>query len=209
MDVTKKIRLELKDVYQMLIAECRYGYTRNNHLMPWGAYDKVKRIIPVMYKADPEYAIYTIKQICDECISEQLTWRFYDGEDDENSNRFEAIKFIEWCLDYIHKNETDFCFKEDPWFPYNYDHFTQNVALDDEPRYNIYEIIGENRKLLSKEPLSENKYFDFIMDYIKSTTGTFRKETIKVNKDDYKDRKNHYIYHIIEPVKKDFYVEHI
>ena len=70
MDVTKRLDLDLKDVYQLLIGECRYGYRRNNHLMPSCAYDKVKDIVPRMYKVDEDYAVYTLKQICEECISD-------------------------------------------------------------------------------------------------------------------------------------------
>ena len=86
--------IELKDVYQLLISECRYGYTRNNHLMPDGAYDKVKKYIPEMYKIDEEYALYTLQQICEECISENLLTNFYDGYDDELGNRQRCIDFI-------------------------------------------------------------------------------------------------------------------
>jgi len=124
MDASKKIELELKDVYQMLISECRYGYTRNNHLMPSGAYDKVKRIIPQMYKVDKEYAIYTLKQICEECITDELDWHFYDSPDDEFNNKAESIEFIKWCFDYIYANTADF---DKDWKPYCLDRFEANL----------------------------------------------------------------------------------
>ena len=41
----EKVSLGLKDVYQLLVCYLRYGYTRNNHLMPNCAYDKVKELI--------------------------------------------------------------------------------------------------------------------------------------------------------------------
>ena len=48
----KTIAISLKDMYQFLISECRCGYTRNNHLMPDDAYDKVKKYFPEMFKID-------------------------------------------------------------------------------------------------------------------------------------------------------------
>ena len=80
MDTAKTMNVSLKNVYQLLISEMRYGYRRNNHLMPSCGYDKVKTLVPQMYEVDKEYAIYTMKQLCEECISDQLTANFYDGE---------------------------------------------------------------------------------------------------------------------------------
>ena len=90
MDTAKTINVSLKNVYQLLISEMRYGYRRNNHLMPSCGYDKVKTLVPQMYEVDKEYAIYTMKQLCEECISDQLSANFYDGEEDEHGNRAEA-----------------------------------------------------------------------------------------------------------------------
>ena len=123
MDKLKTLPLELKDIYQMLIAECRYGYTRNNHLMPWGAYDKVRRIVPEMYEVDAEYAIYTLKQICEECISDELMGHFYDGVDDEFENMNQTIVFINWCLDYIEKHDDTTIGNK--WTPDCYDLYRQ------------------------------------------------------------------------------------
>jgi hypothetical protein len=205
MNVMKTLDLNLKDIYQMLIAECRYGYGRNNHLMPDCAYDKVKRIVPQMYEVDKEYAVYTLKQICEECISDQLTWNFYDGEDDEHGNRAEAIKFVRWCLDWIHEKEhTD-------WEPYNYDQFKDNLNKDTEPRYLIYELRGKSkrRKLITPEPVSQNEYFEIMFkDVPQGVYGTYRNETHPMS-DKPGDRRKSYTYHILSPFEKDFYVEHI
>ena len=201
MDFNKKLDLDLRDIYQMLISECRYGYTRNNHLMPGGAYDKVKRIVPQMYEVDKEYAINTIKQICEECISDQLMMNFYDGEDDEHGNRQEAINFVNWCLDFIHTKYIN-------WEPYNYNLFHDNVERDNEPRYLVYELRGKSKrkKLITPEPVSEKEYINIIFDNIKE--GTYRRETHKVT-EKYGDRRRNYTYHIIAPIEKDFYVKHI
>ena len=79
MDVSKTMNISLKNVYQLLINEMRYGYKRNNHLMPSCGYDKVKTLVPQMYEVDKEYTIYTMKQLCEERISDQLTTNFGGG----------------------------------------------------------------------------------------------------------------------------------
>lgn len=142
------MNIELKDLYQLLIAECRYGYTRNNHLMPEGAYDHVKQYLPLMIEEDKDFAIHTAQQLCEECISEELS-QFEDGIDDENNSRQEAFKFIEWLLMFIDAHD-DSVIK---WNPYNYDIYLRNKSLDDEPLYNIYE--GDYSTMLSEIPLEE------------------------------------------------------
>lgn len=65
----KKISVGQKDLYQFLIAECRYGYTRNNHLMPDGAFRHVKEYLPLMKETDRFFAAGVAEQLADECIS--------------------------------------------------------------------------------------------------------------------------------------------
>ena len=208
MDVTKTMSLPLKDVYQLLISEMRYGYRRNNHLMPGCGYEKVKRFIPEMYEVDKEYAVYTLKQLCEECITDQLTMNFYDGEDDDCSNRAEAIEFVKWSLDWIHEHDTDVHFDDYKWVPYCYDNFLANLAKDDEPRYLVYELRGESKrkKLLTPEPVSQKKYLDVILGDV--TEATYRRETHRVT-EKYGDNRRSYTYHIETPFKKDFFVKHI
>lgn len=206
MDNTETLSLSLKDVYQFLISELRYGYGRNNHLMPGDGYEKVKRIIPEMYKVDEEYAVYTLKQLCEECITEQLSTNFYDGEDDENGNRAEAIEFVKWCLDWIHNHNEDPRFDDKKWLPYCYDSFLANLEKDNEPRYNIYEILGDTKKLITEKPVSKKDCLTVIFDGL--SEGTYRREAHEVS-DDPRDLRRHYIYHLLSPVNKDFYVEHI
>ncbi len=205
MNPAKTMTLSLKNVYQLLISEMRYGYGRNNHLMPSCGYDKVQAIIPQMYEVDKEYAVYTMKQLCEECISNQLVMNFYDGEDDEHGNRKEAIEFVTWALNWVHdKGEPD-------WKPYNYDRFEENLRRDDEPRYLIYELVGANKekKLITPEPVSQNRYLDVVLEGVPHDIScTYRLERHKVS-DKFSDRRNNYTYHILSPFEKDFYVEHI
>lgn len=208
MDVTKTMRLPLKDVYQLLISEMRYGYGRNNHLMPSAGYDKVKAFVPQMYKVDKDYAVHTMKQLCEECISDQLMMNFYDGEDDEHGNRAEAIEFVKWSMQWIHQHETDPRYEGSAWLPYNHDLFLDNLAKDNEPRYLVYELRGKSKrkKLITAEPVSQKDYINIVFDGI--TEGTYRRETHKLT-EKYGDNRRSYTYHILSPVEKDFYVKHI
>ena len=204
MDTAKTMNVSLKNVYQLLISEMRYGYRRNNHLMPSCGYDRVKTLVPQMYEVDKEYAIYTMKQLCEECISDQLSANFYDGEDDEHGNRAEAIEFIKWSMQWINQHENN----SNNWLPYNHDLFVANLAKDDEPRYLVYELRGKSKrkKLITVDPVSQNEYMNVVFDGI--TEANYRRETHKMTKN-YDDNRRSYTYHILSPVKKDFYVKHI
>ena len=204
MDTAKTMNVSLKNVYQLLISEMRYGYRRNNHLMPSCGYDKVKTLVPQMYEVDKEYAIYTMKQLCEECISDQLVANFYDGEDDEFGNRAEAIKFINWSIQWINQHENN----SNNWLPYNHDLFVANLAKDDEPRYLVYELRGKSKrkKLITVDPVSQNEYMNVVFNGI--TEANYRRETHKMT-ENYGDSRRSYTYHILSPVEKDFYVKHI
>ena len=204
MDTAKTINVSLKNVYQLLISEMRYGYRRNNHLMPSCGYDKVKTLVPQMYEVDKEYAIYTMKQLCEECISDQLSANFYDGEDDEFGNRAEAIKFINWSIQWINQHENN----SNNWLPYNHDLFVANLAKDDEPRYLVYELRGKSKrkKLITVDPVSQNEYMNVVFNGI--TEANYCRETHKMT-ENYGDNRRSYTYHILSPVEKDFYVKHI
>ena len=208
MDTAKTMNVSLKNVYQLLISEMRYGYRRNNHLMPSCGYDKVKTLVPQMYEIDKEYAIYTMKQLCEECISDQLSANFYDGEDDEYGNRAEAIEFVKWSLQWINQHEAELGHKSGDWLPYNHDLFEANLAKDNEPRYLVYELRGKSKrkKLITTEPVSQNEYLNVVFAGI--TEAHYRRETHKMT-ENYGDNRRSYTYHISSPVEKDFYVKHI
>ena len=189
------MNIDVRDLYQLLIAECRYGYTRNNHLMPDGAYDHVKKYLPIMLKEDQEFAIHTAKQLCEECISEQLCAHFDDGFDDENGSRHSAFKFIGWLLKFVN-NDGDTseqvvgATSEDYWIPYNFKNFSDNITLDDEPLYNIYEDdyskvmielkeMGPEGNPINEEKLSKNVVVDYLFrEILKVTDITYRRWNI-------------------------------
>lgn len=196
MDNTKKIEVSLKHLYWYLIETCRYGYTRNNHLMPSGAFDTCREFLPKIAEADSEYAVYIAKQLCEECISDELVTHFYDGIDDEHHTRAEAIKFIEYCLDFIH--ETDSSYK-----PYNYELYLENLKRDDDKIYDIYEILTDGaHKPVTKDPVSIKDYLSVMMNY----AGVAKGQTASYYKFD-KPELNQIEYKIVSPVHKTFVVQ--
>ena len=204
MDTAKTMNVSLKNIYQLLLSDMRYGYRRNNHLMPSCGYDKVKTLVPQMYEVDKEYAVYTMKQLCEECISDQLSANFYDGEEDEHGNRAEAIEFVKWSIQWVNQHENN----SNNWLPYNHDLFVANLAKDNEPRYLVYELRGKSKrkKLITVDPVSQNEYLNVVFEGI--TEANYRRETHKMTKN-YGDNRRSYTYHILSPVEKDFYVKHI
>ena len=87
----KTVSVSLSDLYQFLVSECRYGYTRNNHLMPWGAFRHVYEYLPLMVEADADRAIGTAKQLAEEAISELCRYSF-----NEDKNKAEVFYTIDW-----------------------------------------------------------------------------------------------------------------
>lgn len=80
----KSIRVKVNDLYQLLIGDCRYGYTRNNHLMPWGAFEHCKKYLPIVKEVDPICAAHTASQLADEAIQELTR----DALDDDKKKFF-------------------------------------------------------------------------------------------------------------------------
>lgn len=70
----KDVKVSLKDLYQMMISDTRYGYTRNNGLMPDGAFDHCRTYLPLMAREDADYAAHTARQLAEEAIWEVLDY---------------------------------------------------------------------------------------------------------------------------------------
>ena len=147
------VEIKLKDLYQLLISTARYAYTRNNHLMPGSFYEQAKRLLVKMKEADPEWGVNTAKQLCDECISDEIHNHFYDRIDDEYNNLHDSRDFVKWLLNFI-ANGT--------WKPYNYADFEANLKKDDEPRYNIYKVEGKKETKITDTPASQNNFKDIL-----------------------------------------------
>lgn len=191
-----KVELSTKYVYQLLISNLRYGYTRNNHLMPSTAYEQTKEIMADFFDVDEEYALHTLQQLCEECISDEICIRFYNGVDDECGNRAEAIKFVNWCLETINKYDPN-------WKPYNFDLFENNVAKDDLNLYYVTVIKGDTK--FSSGMTSKNKLYDFIAENIldNAKTCTYTKERLNPTGDEFTEG---FKFHFKEPKEIDVQV---
>lgn len=177
-----QVKVNLHDLYQLLLAECRYGYTRRNHLMPGSAFEKAKKYTLLMMEQDKDFAIRTVTQLCDECIH-YINAFFNNGDDDEFGNRAEAFEFIDWCLYFDEQVK-----------PYNLDVYYENKALDNKQVYNVYD---ENNNLLINHPVSKNMIVDTLVTLIGNGSFTYNKQT---KKDDL--NYNYFIYGIKEPIER-------
>ena len=63
------VKLEDKDLYQLLIAEFRYAVKRDNHLAPSGCVQHIMTYLPLM--ADT-WKFHTAEQLTNEIIQERL-----------------------------------------------------------------------------------------------------------------------------------------
>ena len=209
----KTIDLELLDFYRLLVANLRYSYSRNNHLQPSSTYQRVKEeYLPKLFAIDKETALHTFKQICEECIFDEICMNFYDGEEDESGNRRSSLEFVEYLLNEIHKYEPD-------WLPYNYDQFIKNKNLDDEPIYLIYEIKGNRKKLISDKKYSTNYYFEGLLREILHLSENDLEQGVFYHRqripNSFVDKRNNkhykrfddYIYEIKEPINRKFYIK--
>ena len=169
----KAIEVSPTNLYRLLICECRYGYSRNNHLMPDCAYDMVMEMLPKMAEVDLTTAVHTAKQLCEECISDELWMRFPEGEDDEFSNMAKSIQFIESLLDFVH-NYGDKDFK-----PYNYDHYEERLKLQDAPKYNIYKVVEGSEELITPDPIPKKDILELIADNLGKKQFTFNDHKYK------------------------------
>lgn len=146
--MSEKMTISTIDVYRLLIGELRYAYTRNNHLQPSASYDDAKRILPEMLKEDPDTAVRTAKQLCEECISDQIAGRFYDGLDDEFGNRSEAVGFVEWLIEFVHSNGAA------EYRPYNHDLYELCCDNADRLDYTVLRL-GDDCFDTSKDNLAQ------------------------------------------------------
>lgn len=171
-----EINVNVHDLYQLLIGNLRYAYTRNNHLMPSSAFDQTLRILKDMMQSYPKGAVMTAKQICEECISLQIMNNFSNGVEDEYYNLKASRKFVNDLLDLIHISSDENAL----WYPYNYDLFLKNLELDDSPRYRFYN--SKNKIIADK--VSENDWLNTLCKLAKkgSYVVSYRREKLGDNK---------------------------
>ena len=133
MEEKEYVKIDVHKLYQLLITELRYGYTRNNHLMPSSAYNDAADLLDRMLEADEGVAVRTAKQLCEECIGDELAMRFSEGLEDDFGNRKAAIDFIEYLLDFIRKREPGYK-------PYNMYMYDDNMKRSEDMRYSVFSI---------------------------------------------------------------------
>lgn len=133
MEEKEYVKIDIHKLYQLLITELRYGYTRNNHLMPSSAYNDAADLLDKMDESDREVAVRTAKQLCEECIGDELAMKFSEGLEDDFRNRKGAIDFIEYLLDFIRKREPDYK-------PYNMYMYDENMKRSDGIKYGVFSI---------------------------------------------------------------------
>jgi hypothetical protein len=63
------VKLDDKDLYQILLAEFRYAVKRDNHLAPDTCAQHIKNYLPEM---DKQWRAHTAKQLSEEIIDERL-----------------------------------------------------------------------------------------------------------------------------------------
>lgn len=179
------IEISTVQLYRLLVGNLRYAYSRNNHLMPSCAYSEAKEILNKILQKDKDTAINTAKQLCEECISDQLAKNFSDGLDDEFGNRKEAIEFINDLLDFAQEDHKE-------WKPYNYSLYENNIKKENELKYTLFELtdtnidfesfdndilISDNKNILASN-ISRKEADDILFDDILKDD----KETISFNK---------------------------
>ena len=86
------VKLDEKDLYQLLIAEMRYAIKRDNYLAPSGCVQHIKDYLPEMRN---DWRAHTAEQLANEVISERSFSRL---EQD-----FEWEKLLLFLLDYLEK----------------------------------------------------------------------------------------------------------
>ena len=133
MEEKEYVKIDVHTLYQLLITELRYGYTRNNHLMPSSAYNDAADLLDRMLEADEGVAVRTAKQLCEECIGDELAMRFSEGLEDDFGNRKAAIDFIEYLLDFVRKREPGYK-------PYNMYMYDDNMKRSEDMRYSVFSI---------------------------------------------------------------------
>ena len=115
------IKLDEKDLYQLLLAEFRYAVKRDNHLAPSTCAVHIKTYLPKLTK---QWRAYTAKQLSEEIIDERL-WasQWTDSE-------FKFEKYIHSFLSDTPKRQLDedYVWEELLVFLTNYlEHLPHNV----------------------------------------------------------------------------------
>ena len=90
------VKLEDKDLYQLLIAEFRYAVKRDNHLAPSGCVQHVMDYLPEMSK---QWRVHTAEQLTSEITQEMV----FGGAKGPLEQEAEWEKLLVFLTNYIEK----------------------------------------------------------------------------------------------------------
>lgn len=123
------IKLDEKDLYQLLIAEFRYAFKRDNHLAPSGCAQHIKDYLPEMKQ---EWRAQTAKQLTEEIIQEHI-WSHGTKPRLEHDSDWERLQvFLLKYLDQLPYNADKYMqyLFEKPTWDAHIDYFS--VAIRDQ-----------------------------------------------------------------------------
>ena len=92
------VKLDEKDLYQLLIAEFRYAVKRDNHLAPGGCVQHVMDYLPEM---SSQWKTHTAEQLTSEIIQERLFFAGHPNGPLEQDAEWE--KLLVFLTDYLTK----------------------------------------------------------------------------------------------------------
>ena len=90
------VKLDEKDLYQLLIAEMRYSIKRDNHLAPSGCVQHVMDYLPEMRK---DWRAHTAEQLTSEIIQEMI----FGGSKRPLEQEADWEKLLVFLTNYIEK----------------------------------------------------------------------------------------------------------
>ena len=128
------VKLDEKDLYQLLIAEMRYAIKRDNHLAPSSCVQHVKDYLPEMKQ---EWRAQTAKQLTEEIIQERI-WSHGTKPRLEYDSEWEKLQVF--LLKYLEQ------------LPYNADKYMQ--YLFEKPTWDAH---INYFSVAIRDQLSENK----------------------------------------------------
>ena len=128
------VKLDEKDLYQLLIAEFRYAVKRDNHLAPSSCIQHIKDYLPEMKQ---EWRAQTAKQLTEEIIQERI-WSHGTKPRLEYDSEWEKLQVF--LLRYLEQ------------LPYNADKYMQ--YLFEKPTWDAH---INYFSIAIRDQLSENK----------------------------------------------------
>lgn len=122
------VKLDEKDLYQILIAEFRYAVKRDNHLAPNTCAQHIKDYLPEMNK---QWRAHTAKQLSEEIIDERL-WaaRFFDPDfkfEHGLTGFFNSEKKKQLYEDYVWEDLLVFLTNYLEHLPYNTERYMEHI----------------------------------------------------------------------------------